>query len=166
MQAITLDDFDLRILAAVQTDGRRSNVVLSETVPLSPSQIQRRTRRLEQAGLIAGYVALLDPRKLGLGVMAFTSVSLAPHGPRAARAFADAIAGLDAVQECHSVSGDADYLLRIVAPDLRAFADFMMHSLMTLEGVISVKSNIVLEPIKSTTSLPLAHLATAARKGH
>lgn len=158
-----LDALDVRLLAALQAEGRASHVRLSEVVPLSPSQVQRRLRRLEEEGLIAGYVALLDAERLGLGVTAFTHVGLERHGERPAAAFHEAVRRMEAVQECWSVSGEADYLLRIVAPDLRAFSDFLMHRLLPVPGVASVKSNIVLERVKTTTALPLGHLAEIGR---
>lgn len=159
-----LDALDLRLLAALQKDGRASHVQLAEAVPLSASQVQRRLRRLEAAGFVAGYAALLDAERLGLGVVAFTHVSLERHGERPAQAFHAAVARMPEVLDCWSVSGEADYLLRIVAPDLRAFSDFLMHRLLPAPGVASVKSNIALERIKATTALPLGHLEGLRRQ--
>ncbi|HSK41826.1 MAG TPA: Lrp/AsnC family transcriptional regulator [Arenibaculum sp.] len=152
---ITLDGFDIRLLAALQEDARLSNVALSEKVHLSPSQVHRRLRRLEDVGVIARYTAQIVPDSVGLGVLAFTSVSLERHGESPATRFAQAVAHLPEVLECFSVTGEADYMLRIVAPDLKAFSDFLMHALMPLPGVRSVRSNIVLETVKQTTVLPL-----------
>ncbi|HET8727362.1 MAG TPA: Lrp/AsnC family transcriptional regulator [Alphaproteobacteria bacterium] len=153
-----LDAFDVRILAELQEDARLSNVALSDRVHLSASQVHRRLRRLEEAGVIARYAALLDPARMGLDVLAFTSVSLERHGDRPAISFAEAVMGLPEILECFSVTGEADYVLRIVAPDLKTFSDFLMHRLMPIPGVRSVKSNLVLEHVKGTTSLPMGHL--------
>lgn len=162
---LELDALDVKLLAALQRDGRASHVQLSEAVALSASQIQRRLRRLEAAGLVSGYAALLDPERLGLDVVAFTHVTLERHGERPAATFHEAVRRLPEVLECWSVSGEADYLLRVVVPDLRAFSDFLMHRLLPVPGVASVKSNIVLERVKATVALPLGHLSADARGG-
>jgi Lrp/AsnC family leucine-responsive transcriptional regulator len=153
-----LDAFDLRILAALQEDGRLTNAALAERVHLSPSQVHRRTRQLEESGAIRRTVALLDPSRLGLGVIAFTNVSLERHSDVRATAFHDAIAAMPEVLACYSVTGEADYLLQVAATDLKAFSDFLMHRLMHLPGVRSVHSSVVLERVKETTALPLGHL--------
>lgn len=153
-----LDEFDLRILGELQRDGRLTNAVLAERVHLSPSQVHRRTRRLEEIGAIARHVAILDPQRIGLGVIAFTNVSLERHSDAGAVAFHDAIAAMPDVLACYSVTGEADYLLQIAAPDLKTFSDFLMHQLMHVRGVRSVHSTVVLERVKETTALPLGHL--------
>jgi Lrp/AsnC family leucine-responsive transcriptional regulator len=152
------DAYDVRLLAALQEDARLSNVALSDRVHLSASQVHRRLRRLEELGAIARYSAQLDPHRVGLGVLAITSVSLERHGESPAERFAHAVSVLPEVLECFSVTGEADYLLRIVAPDLKSFSDFLMHRLMPLPGVRSVRSNIVLETVKQTTVLPLGQI--------
>ena len=150
-----IDGFDRQILAALQQDGRLTNVQLSERVHLSPSQCQRRVKRLEEAGVIARYVALVDPEAVGLDVSAFVHVSLDRHGEEPARAFAQAIARYPEILECWSVSGEADYLVRITASDLKAFSHFLMNDLLSLPMVSGVRSTIQLETLKSTTALPL-----------
>ncbi|WP_207478884.1 Lrp/AsnC family transcriptional regulator [Arenibaculum pallidiluteum] len=152
---VQLDSYDIRLLSALQEEARLSNVALSERVHLSASQVHRRLRRLEEEGVIAQYRAQLDPDLIGLGVLAFTSVSLERHGESPAQAFAQAVARLPEVLECFSVTGEADYVLRIVARDLKAFSEFLMHAVMPIPGVRSVRSNIVLETVKQTTVLPL-----------
>lgn len=153
---IDLDSFDIRILAELQRDARQSHVALAERVPLSASQIQRRLKRLESQGAVRAYAALLDAESLGFGVLAFTSVSLERHGDRPAAAFEAAIGDLPDVLDCYAVSGEDDYLLRIVAADLKAFSDLLMHKLLPAPGVRSVRSNIVLARIKESTALPLS----------
>lgn len=150
-----LDSSDLRLLAALQENARLSHVELAERVHLSPSQCQRRLKKLEQQGFIRAYAALLDRDKLGLGVMAFVSLTLERHGENPSRDFRQSIAHEDAILECWSVSGDADYLLRVVATDLKGFSDFLMHRLLRMPMVANVRSRILLEPVKYTTVLPL-----------
>lgn len=160
--SIDLDKFDLHLLAELQIDGHASNAMLAERIHLSPSQVSRRIQRLEQAGYIERYSALLRPAAVGLGVTAFTSVSLERHGEVHTDAFNQAVRDMDEVLECFAITGEADYLLRIVAPDLAALSEFMLHRLMRLAGVRSVKSSVVLNEIKRTTRLPLGHLQRGA----
>lgn len=158
MQILNLDATDLRILEYLQSQARLSNVELSERVRRSPSQCYRRLRRLEESGVVRGYAALLDRERLGLGVMAFVSVALEKHGEHPARAFHQAVQDYPEILECYAVSGEADYLLRVVAPDLKAFSDFLMHRLMRLPVVANVRSSILLDELKATTALPLRQL--------
>ncbi|MCG5259212.1 Lrp/AsnC family transcriptional regulator [Cupriavidus gilardii] len=155
---LSLDNFDLALLAALQADGRSTHQQLAEQVHLSPSQVGRRISRLEADGVIAGYRVVLSPPALGLGVLVFTSVKLAHHGDTAIERFKEEILLLEEVQECYSVAGEADYLLRIVVTDLPALADFTMRKLMRVPGVESVRSNIVLTALKREGALPLSHL--------
>ncbi|WP_175792311.1 Lrp/AsnC family transcriptional regulator [Burkholderia ambifaria] len=157
-----LDHFDLALLDVLQRFGRATHQQLGEEVPLSPSQIGRRLQRLEAAGVIEGYRVMLRPEKLGLGVTAFTSLKLKHHGDSIIEQFQQQIDVLPQVLECHAVVGDADYLLRIVAPDLNALSQFVMKKLMRVPGVDSVRSNIVLTTFKRNGALPLAHLAPGA----
>ena len=163
MPTITIDRYDLALLDAVQRDGLATNAALGETVHLSASQISRRLTRLAEAGIIAGHAALLDPAAVGLGVTAFAHVSLERHGRSQSDAFEAAIAELPEVLDCHAVSGDADYLLRMVAPDLPAFSELMMKRVLRLPGVAQVKTNSALQSIKQSHVLPLDHLTRPAR---
>ena len=163
MPTITIDRYDLALLDAVQRDGLATNAALGEAVHLSASQISRRLTRLTEAGIIAGHAALLDPAAVGLGVTAFAHVSLERHGRSQSDAFEAAIAELPEVLDCHAVSGDADYLLRMVAPDLPAFSELMMKRVLRLPGVAQVKTNIALQSIKQSHVLPLDHLTRPAR---
>ena len=158
MQSHDYDTTDLRLLACLQAEARLTNVELSERVNLSPSQCHRRLRRLEQAGLIRGYAALLDRERLGFGVVAFVSVTLEKQSEHPAQAFNHAVQDLPEILECHAVSGEADYLLRVVAADLKAFSDFLMHRLLRLPMVAHVRSSILLDEVKATTALPLGRL--------
>ncbi|MCX7174680.1 MAG: Lrp/AsnC family transcriptional regulator [Proteobacteria bacterium] len=161
MQEIVLDKFDLQILDQLQRNARTSNNALSERVHLSPSQVSRRIQHLEEIGLVDSYVALLNPLALGLRVTVFTNVSLERHGMNQSDAFDEGVRKLDEVLECYAVTGEADYMLRVLVPDLASLSEFMMHKLLRLPGVSSVKSNVVLQEIKRTTRLPLNQLKYA-----
>lgn len=162
MQAITIDRYDLALLDAVQQRGNATNATLGEQVHLSASQISRRLQRLEESGIIAGYAALLDPAALGLGVTAFAHVILERHGEARTDVFENAVAAMPEVIDCFSVSGDADYVLRIVASDLAAFSELMMKRVLRLPGVAHIKTNIALQKIKQTHVLPLDHVTQPA----
>jgi len=153
-----LDEIDLRILEVLQQEGRLSNRELSERVFLSASQCLRRTKRLEQSGVIRGYAALLNPGRIGLGVRAFVNVSLEKHGQDPAAAFSEAIQSWEEVLECWAVTGEGDYLLRVAAPTLEEFSNLLMHKLLALPMVASVRSSLLLQECKHTTALPLGHL--------
>ncbi len=163
MPTITLDRYDLALLEAVQRQGDATNAALGEAVHLSPSQISRRLARLAEVGIIAGQAALLDAAAIGLSVTAFAQVILERHGTTQSDAFENAAAALPEVMECFSVSGDADYFLRIVAPDLQAFSELMMKRVLRLPGVAHIKTNIALQKVKQTHVLPLDHVAQLAR---
>jgi len=150
-----LDSIDCRILAQLQADGRLSNAELAERVGLSPSPCLRRVRRLEDEGLIQGYAALLNREVLGLDVMAFVQVSLEKHSESAAERFETAIKAMDEVTECFPVTGEDDYILCVVATDLKAYSRFLMDHLMRLPGITNVKSVFALGEIKATTAVPI-----------
>lgn len=158
MSAIAVDRFDLALLNELQREGRATNAVLGERIGLSASQVSRRIQRLEEAGVLGRYAALLDPDMVGLGVLASVSVSLERHGIGYGEQFEREIAGMPEVIECLSVTGEADYVLRVVAPDLDAFSEFMMKYLLRAAGVVNVKSSIALKKIKHTHVLPLEHV--------
>jgi len=162
VQEIVLDRYDLVLLDMLQRDANATHATLGAVVNLSASQISRRLQRLNESGLIAGYAALLDPAAIGLGVTAFAHVLLERHGRTESDAFENAVAAIPEVLECHSVTGDADYFLRIVAPDLQAFSELMMSHVLRLPGVAHVKSSIALQKVKQTHVLPLDHVAQSS----
>ena len=125
---------------------------------LSASQVSRRIQRLEEAHVVDHYAAILDPLAVGLDVMAFTQVSLDRHGPTSSEKFEQEVKKLPQVLECFSVTGEADYILRIVAPDLASFSEFMTKHLLRLPGITNIKSNITMQKIKQTHVLPLDHV--------
>ncbi len=156
MRGVDLDRIDLRILARLQREGRVSNAELSEIAHLSSPQCYRRVKRMEEAGIIEGYVAVLDPVRLGLGVTAFVSVTLGGGRRQDLDKFKQIVAGMPEILECHVVTGEADYLLKVVAADLQAFSRFLLERLIEHFEAVSTKSEVSLERIKLTTSLPLS----------
>ncbi|MCL4801385.1 MAG: Lrp/AsnC family transcriptional regulator [Burkholderiales bacterium] len=155
MAQIRLDRTDRRLLDLLQTDGRLSNVELAEKVALSPSPCLRRVRALEEAGVIRQYVALLDPAKVGLDLLAYVSVKLEKRGKMPIDAFTQAVRGWPEVVACYAMTGEMDYLLRVQVADLEHYSRFVMDALLKQPGVLDVRSNFVLERIKDTTALPL-----------
>lgn len=163
MSKITIDRYDLALLDALQRKGNATNATLGEQIRLSASQISRRIQRLEEDGVIAGYVALLAPSALGLGVTAFAQVILERPSHTSSDDFVDAVAAISEVVDCFAVSGDADYMLRIVVPDLAAFSTLMMKRLLCLPGVARIKTSIALQAVKQTHVLPLDHLTQPSK---
>ena len=155
MQTIVLDRMDLRLLAFLQQHGRATNLELAQAISLSPSQCHRRHRRLEESGAISRYETRIDPAVLGLGVVAFVHVAMEKGHMANLRKFTEAIRQVPEVLECFSVTGDFDYIIKVVARDLKSLSQFLMDTLMSLPGVSSVRSSVCLDEIKNTGSLPL-----------
>jgi DNA-binding Lrp family transcriptional regulator len=151
----TLDEIDSRILTALQENARVSNVELAELVGISPSPCWRRVRELEQKGVIARYVTLLDPGSIGLPVSVFIQVSLERQVEAALETFETAVADWPEVMECYLMTGDADYMLRVVVADLAAYHRFLVDHLTRVPGVASIKSSFALKQVKYRTALPL-----------
>ncbi len=152
---IELDALDRRILAEMQANARISNTDLAEKVGLSASPCWRRVRRLEKEGVIDRYVTVLDSEKLGLGVSVFVRVTLEKHTATLKKDFEVVILDRPEVMECYSMTGNHDYLLRIVVPDIMAYERFLDEVLMHLKGVASVNSSFALKQIKYSTALPV-----------
>ncbi len=150
-----MDKTDRKILAVLQRDGRISNQRLAEEVGLSVSPCWRRVKRLEQEGYIERYVTLLDAGKVGLRITAFVHVSLEDHHPDTLTEFDRLIRTRPEVLECFAMSGQDDYLLRVVCPDMDAYEDFLTRHLLALKGVRTANTSFVLKTRKSTTALPL-----------
>ena len=155
MPKIPLTAVDYRILGILQEDGRITNAELAERVGLSPSPCLRRVRLLEEAGVIRRYVTLLDPDALGLGVAAFIEIRLGPKNTTTAAAFETAIKKYSEIMECHIMTGEYDYLLRIVVPDIPSLRAFVMNQLLSVPGVEATRSSFSLGQVKYTTALPL-----------
>ena len=118
-ELLALDQFDLKLLAALEADGRLTNSELAEKVGLSASQCSRRRIRLEETGVIEGYTARLNARRLGIGLLALIQVSMSPHSKENAKKFSDFVNAVEEIQEAYALTGDADYLLKVVVPDLK-----------------------------------------------
>jgi DNA-binding Lrp family transcriptional regulator len=151
----TLDPSDIRILRALQAEGRLTNQALAEKAGMSASPCWRRVRALEEAGVIGGYRAVLDRRKVGLGVLAFARVRVGGHSDKEAEEFAASVARLDAVVACYAIAGDADFLLQVVASDLDAYARFSMEVLRALPHIKEMQTMFVLKEIKPYQGLPV-----------
>lgn len=160
----TLDEADLRILSALQADASLTNLDLAARVHLSPAPCLRRRRALEEAGVIRGYVAQLDRERLGLHVRALAFVKLESHRAAHAKQFEQVVQGRAEVQECLRLSGEHDYLLRIVVPSMAAYSAFMDAHLLSLPGVRSVNTSFELGALKETTALPLPVPEQARRR--
>jgi Lrp/AsnC family transcriptional regulator, leucine-responsive regulatory protein len=150
-----IDALDRKILTALQVDGRASNVELSSQVHLSAPQCFRRVRSLEERGVIRGYRALVAPQTLGLGVMAYVSLNIDGGQFGRVREIEADIRAFPQILECHTVSGDSDYLLKVVARDLKALSQFLTDQLMQVPGVDDVRSMICMEEIKAPSALPV-----------
>lgn len=149
------DSIDARILRTLQKRGRLSNADLSEHVNLSQSACHRRVQRLEQAGVIRDYVALLDPRKVNRPTTVFVEITLSGQADEVLDAFEAAVAKVPDVLECHLMAGTADYLLKVVAMDTEDFARIHRKYLARLPGVAQMRSNFALRTVFKTTALPV-----------
>jgi DNA-binding Lrp family transcriptional regulator len=149
------DVFDLRILAALQDDGRLTNQQLADLVGLSASQCSRRRMRLEEGKVISGYHADLSGEALGFDLIAFIHITLATHSPDNARKFRSLVNRVDEIQEAYSLTGDADYVLKAVLRDLKSLSDIVNNVLMPHPSVAHVRSSIVLDRLKESMKLPL-----------
>ena len=155
MRNIALDRIDLRLLDALQENGRASNLELAEAIKLSPAQTLRRHRRLEEMGVIKRYETRLDADSLGFGVVAFIQVTMERGHIRDLLKFKELVMKLAQIQECFSVTGDIDYVLKVVARDLKALSEFLLDTLMRAPGVSNVHSIVCLDEIKGTSAMPL-----------
>src|SRR6267142_1695682 len=143
---IALDDIDRRIVATLQADGRLSIVDLADRVGLSPTPCQRRVKRLEEEGVIMRYAALVSPEALGLGLQALVQVTLDDHSEKTVEA---AIRARSEVVACYAVTGDMDFLLHVLSPDLASFSDFALKALLRMPGVRGTRSSFIMQAVKS-----------------
>jgi DNA-binding Lrp family transcriptional regulator len=157
-----LDQFDLKLLAALEADGRLTNAELAEKIGLSASQCSRRRIRLEETGIIEGYSARLNAARLGIGLLALVQVTLSPHSKENAKKFRDFVNGVDEIQEAYALTGDADYLLKVAAPDLSGLARIINDLILPQGSVSHVKSSIVLTTLKDSYRLPLRAAKSAS----
>jgi DNA-binding Lrp family transcriptional regulator len=158
MTPIVLDQIDLKILRRLQDQARISNVELADDVGLSAAPCLRRVRALEEAGVIRKYVTLLEPGAVNLSVTVFVQVTLDLQVEGRLEIFEQAIMDRPEVLECYLMTGDADYLLRIVVPDVGAYEHFLRDFLTRIESAAGIKSSFALKQIKYLTALPLSDL--------
>ncbi|MBE9607056.1 Lrp/AsnC family transcriptional regulator [Acetobacteraceae bacterium H6797] len=153
-----LDEASLRILDLLQTDSEISNAELAERVGLSASPCWRRVSEMRERGIIRRSVSLVDPLKLGLAVNVFVHVTLKQQDKLSLKTFTDAIAGRPEVMECYLMTGEADFLLRVVVEDLLRYQELMLECLTQIPGVSNIRSSFALDQVKYTTALPTGHL--------
>lgn len=152
---MNLDTVDLRILAELQRDGSLTNVELARRVHLSPSPCLVRVKALEAAGVIQRYVALADPKSVGLGLNVFISISLKEQAKDSLAEFERRIAEHDEVMECYLMTGDSDYLIRVVVRDIGELEHFILEQLTPIPGIEKIRSSFALKQVRYKTALPL-----------
>ncbi len=155
MERIKIDDIDRRILEILQAEGRLPNARVAERVGLSPPSVLERIRKLEEKGVILGYGARLDGAALGLKTVVFVSVTLSFHHLESIKQFRETILGIPEVLECFHLTGESDFLLKIVVPDIENYEDFLLHKLTSIDSVSRVRSSFVLSTLKRNTRLPM-----------
>jgi DNA-binding Lrp family transcriptional regulator len=159
-----LDGPSLRILDLLQADAEISNADLADKVGLSPSPTWRRVADLKEAGIIRGSVALVDPKALGLAVNVFVHVSLKTQDKKSLETFEAAVKNRPEVMECYLMTGEADYMLRVVVEDLARYQSLLIDVLTRIPGVASIRSSFALSQVKYTTALPTGHLHPEVEK--
>jgi DNA-binding Lrp family transcriptional regulator len=150
-----LDRFDLKLLSALEADGRLTNAELGEKIGLSASQCSRRRIRLEESGIIEGYQARLNSARLGIGLRAFIQVSLSQHSKENAKSFRELVNGIEEIQEAYALTGDTDYLLKVVTANLSGLAHVVNDLILPHASVAHIRSSIVLDKLKDSHRLPL-----------
>lgn len=150
------DEIDMAILTNLQKDSTLTNAELAKQVGLSPSACLGRTKRLKETGIIKQFIAIVDEQKIGLEVVTFVFVSLEPHDRATTEAFLDNIRKIPQVMECYNISGIHDYLLKIVAPSINAYRNFVIDTLIEVPGVGKVETSVVLSSEKLSYQLPLS----------
>jgi Lrp/AsnC family leucine-responsive transcriptional regulator len=159
MPKCDLDDIDRRIVAELQKNARLSNIELADRIGLSPSPCLRRVKRLEREGYIDSYRASLTRSRIGLGFSVFLGVKISAHANEDAQRFEQAVVAMPEVVACHMISGEADYFLEVVVPELEDYQRFLVGKLLNLPIVREVRSNIAIQTLKAGAPLPLSHLA-------
>lgn len=152
---ITLDELDRVLLRSLQQDARQSNAELARRVDLSATGLQKRLRRLEDAGVISGYVAQVDREALGYDMLCFVQVTLQRHDPDAVENFRREVQGMAEVLECHHLTGEFDYLLKVILRNRKHLEQFILHTLTPVRGMDRIRTSLVLSEIKTTSAVPL-----------
>lgn len=158
---MTMDAVDIRILNELQVDGSLTNLELAKRVHLSPSPCLTRVKALENAGVIDRYVALVQPKSLGLNLSVFISISLKEQSKSALAAFEKSIADHDEIMECYLMTGDSDYLIRVAVADITALEKFILEQLTPIAGIEKIRSSFALKQVKYKTALPLPAMGQA-----
>jgi Lrp/AsnC family transcriptional regulator, leucine-responsive regulatory protein len=158
MSLAELDKTDLKILDALQRDGRLTNAELAEKVGLSLSPCWRRLKRLEESGVISGYQAVLNRKVLGLSVTAFVRIDIERHTPAMERRFEEAIADYPEIVSCHVISGEGAFMLIVVSDSLESYSSFALKTLMALPGVKDTRTSFSLKEVKASSTLPLLQM--------
>ncbi|HAC24010.1 MAG TPA: AsnC family transcriptional regulator [Cytophagales bacterium] len=150
-----LDQIDRKILELLQANSNITNAQLAQEIGLSPAPTLERVKKLEQAGIIRSYHALVDPASVGLGVSTFVTVSLKGHNKENIEKFISAIRNIEEVVECHHVTGQADFILKVVAPDIPAYQTLMLEKVTNIEVVDNLQSTIILSTFKDSKAIPI-----------
>jgi Lrp/AsnC family leucine-responsive transcriptional regulator len=146
---------DVEILRILQTNGRISNLDLAKQINMSPPPTLERVRKLEKSGVIKKYVALLEPTEVGIDMFSFVEVTLSSHGSDVISSFAEAVNQLDEVMECHHITGDADFLLKIAVRNIQAYEQLIINKLTKLPNIRHLKTSVVLSTLKNETALKI-----------
>ncbi|URI08742.1 Lrp/AsnC family transcriptional regulator [Aquincola tertiaricarbonis] len=154
-EQISLDAYSLRILAELQRDSRQTVQQLADAVGLSSSPCWKRVKDMEAAGVIRGYTALVDAEKVGLGLRVVVEANLEKHSEDLVRRFEAAVAASPHIVQCHSTTGQADYVMTVLAPDIKRYEQLLHDTIFRLPGVTHVRSSIVLREIKAEVALPV-----------
>lgn len=155
METNEFDRASLQILEALQADARLSTQALADKVGLSATPVWRRVKELEDRGVIRGHVVLVDREKIGLSICVLANVSLVRHSEGAVEQFERLVGTRREIIECHAITGEADYVIKVVAADMKAYDLFLQQHIFKLPGVSSVRSNVVLREVKYETALPV-----------
>ncbi len=150
-----LDEIDRELLKQLQTDARMTNTELARRVNLSPPGLQKRLRKLENNGVIEQYVALLNREKIGIDMLCVVQVTLQRHEPKAVQTFKEMVQKMPEVLECFHLTGEYDYMLKIVVNNRKHLEQFILETLTPVPGMDKIRTNLVLSEIKSTTAVPL-----------
>ncbi|MCX6183083.1 MAG: Lrp/AsnC family transcriptional regulator [Bacteroidetes bacterium] len=152
-----LDKIDLKILRALQKDGRITNLQLSQDIGLSPAPTLERVKKLESSGFIASYHACVNEQKLGLGIQAFISISLTRQIDNAIAGFKSKINDIPEIMECYQITGNADYLVKIMVKDIPSFEQLISNRLSKIEEIGQMHSMVILSKIKDAKEVPLEY---------
>lgn len=155
MPDVVLDELDRALLNRLQEDSSITNAALARELGVAPATTLERVRKLEQRGVLRGYVALVHAAQVGKGTTAFVAVTLASHAADQVALFRDRVAGLPEVLECYHVAGESDYLLKVVAADIAGYEDFLLHSLTAIPNVGKIHTSFVLSTVKHETKIPI-----------